>query len=166
MLRQTRNPLAVSVLLLLASCTAQPTAPVPLTAEPMPATVACIADLVGHTDASSPTLDSEGISVVNWNIHKGKNAEWVGDIAAMGVGPDLLILQEASRHTNAWQGLVPEHFSSFAEGFGWNSSPSGVMTVSVAEPLTECEIVVHEPWFGTRKATLVTEYGLDRKSVV
>src|SRR5210317_1589891 len=39
-------------------------------------------------------------------------------------------------------------------------SPSGVMTVSAAEPLTECELVAHEPWFGTRKATLITEYAL------
>jgi endonuclease/exonuclease/phosphatase (EEP) superfamily protein YafD len=34
------------------------------------------------------------------------------------------------------------------------------MTVSAAEPLTECELVAHEPWFGTRKATLITEYAL------
>ena len=160
MLRLARPTVAASILLALASCTAQPTAPVRLTAEPMPATEACIADLVGHTGTSSRGLDSDGISVVNWNIHKGGDLEWVGDIAEMNAGPDLLILQEASRHTNAWQDLVPEHFSSFAEGFGWNSSPSGVMTVSAVEPLTECEIVVHEPWFGTRKATLVTEYGL------
>jgi len=32
--------------------------------------------------------------------------------------------------------------------------------VSAAAPLTECELVAHEPWFGTRKATLVTEYAL------
>jgi len=34
------------------------------------------------------------------------------------------------------------------------------MTVSAAQPMTECELIAHEPWFGTRKATLVTEYGL------
>lgn len=34
------------------------------------------------------------------------------------------------------------------------------MTLSSAQPVTECGLVSHEPWFGTRKATLVTEYGL------
>ena len=25
------------------------------------------------------------------------------------------------------------------------------MTVSAAQPMTECELVAHEPWFGTRR---------------
>ena len=82
------------------------------------------------------------------------------DLSAIGAEPDLLILQEASVKTNVWRDLVPEHHESFAEGFGPDWSPSGVMTVSAAQPLTECELVAHEPWFGTRKATLITEYAL------
>jgi endonuclease/exonuclease/phosphatase (EEP) superfamily protein YafD len=160
MLRLIRNLIAASVLLALTSCTAQPTAPVRLAAEPSPATEACITSLASPSGIASRMLDSGSISVVNWNIQKGKNTAWVGDLAARNMGPDLLILQEASVKTVAWQDLVPDHFSSFAEGFGPNWSPSGVMTVSAAEPMTECELVAHEPWFGTRKATLITEYGL------
>ena len=160
MLRNIRILAASSVLLVLSSCTTQPAAPVRLSAEPAPDASACIADLGGSSAAATRLLDSDNISVVNWNIQKGMNTAWVGDLAEQGMSPDLLILQEASIKTNAWQDIVPEHYSSFAEGFGPNWSPSGVMTVSVAEPLTECELVAHEPWFGTRKATLVTEYGL------
>ncbi len=160
MLRKIRIFAASSVMLVLSSCTTQPAAPVRLTAEPAPDASACIADLGGSPAAASRLLDSDNISVVNWNIQKGMNTAWVGDLAGKGMSPDLLILQEASIETDAWQDIVPEHYSSFAEGFGPNWSPSGVMTVSVAEPLTECELVAHEPWFGTRKATLVTEYGL------
>lgn len=160
MLRQIRNLVVASVLLALASCTAQPTAPLRLTAEPMPATEACIDSLAAPSSVASQVLDSDSIHVVNWNIQKGRNTEWVGDLAEKNIGADLLILQEASRRTDAWQDLVPDHFASFAEGFGPNWSPSGVMTVSAAQPITECELIAHEPWFGTRKATLVTEYGL------
>jgi endonuclease/exonuclease/phosphatase (EEP) superfamily protein YafD len=160
MLQQTRNLLIASVSLALASCTAQPTAPLRLTVEPMPATEACIDRLADPSGVVSQVLDSGSIQVVNWNIQKGKNTAWVGDLAEKNMGPDLLILQEASRRTDAWEDLVPEHFASFAEGFGPNWSPSGVMTVSAAQPMTECELIAHEPWFGTRKATLVTEYGL------
>lgn len=154
-----RDLAAYSALLLLASCTTQPSAPVRVAEAPAPDTAACIADLAGERVTGS-ALDSRNISVVNWNIQKGGNSEWVHDLDEIGARPDLLILQEASVKTNVWRDLVPGHHESFAEGFGPDRSPSGVMTVSAAAPLTECELVAHEPWFGTRKATLVTEYAL------
>ena len=157
---KVRRLAASSALLLLASCTTQPAAPVRVTAVPGPDTAACIADLAADRAAGSGALDSRNISVVNWNIQKGRNTEWVRDLDAIGARPDLLILQEASVRTDVWRELVPGHHESFAEGFGPDWSPSGVMTVSAAAPLTECELVAHEPWFGTRKATLVTEYAL------
>jgi endonuclease/exonuclease/phosphatase (EEP) superfamily protein YafD len=155
-----RNLAASGVLLTLASCTTQPTAPVRVFAAPAAETAACIADLGEDRVATAGALDSGEISVVNWNIQKGRNTEWVRDLDAIGVQPDLLILQEASVKTVVWRDLVPDHHESFAEGFGPDWSPSGVMTLSAAQPLTECELVAHEPWFGTRKATLITEYAL------
>ena len=151
-----RNLVAHSTLLMLASCSTQPAAPVRVTAAPAPDTAACIADLDSSRSPASRALDSGNISVVNWNIQKGRNTEWVRDLHEIGSRPDLLILQEASVRTKVWRELVPEHHSSFAEGFGPDWSPSGVMTVSAAQPMTECELVAHEPWFGTRKATLIT----------
>ena len=155
-----RNLAAFSALLMLASCTAQPSVPVRATAAASDDTAACIAGLGGDRMAVSAALDSTNISVVNWNIQKGRNTKWVDDLDEIGMQPDLLILQEASVRTNIWRDLVPEHYDSFAEGFGPDWSPSGVMTVSAAQPITECELVAHEPWFGTRKATLITEYAL------
>ena len=155
-----RNIAVVTLSLMLASCTTQPTAPVRVLAAPGAEAADCIADLGKVQAIASQTLDPRNISVVNWNIQKGRNTEWVKDLSAIGAEPDLLILQEASVRTNVWRDLVPEHHESFAEGFGPDWSPSGVMTVSAAEPLTECELVAHEPWFGTRKATLITEYAL------
>ena len=149
-----------SLSLMLTSCTTQPTAPVRVTSETAPDTAACIDDLAGNSPEVVATLDPRNISIVNWNIQKGRNTEWVEDLSAIDAEPDLLILQEASVRTRVWRDLVPEHHESFAEGFGPDWSPSGVMTVSAAEPLTECELVAHEPWFGTRKATLITEYAL------
>ena len=155
-----RNLAASSALVMLASCTTQPQAPVRVMAEPAPDTAACIADLDGDRAPTKRALDPGNISVVNWNIQKGRNTEWVRDLDEIDMRPDLLILQEASVKTDVWRDLVPAHHSSFAEGFGPDWSPSGVMTVSAAEPLTECKLVAHEPWFGTRKATLITEYAL------
>ena len=155
-----RTIAVVSLSLTLSSCTTQPTAPARAAAATTPDAAACIDDLAGERPAVTGALDPRNISIVNWNIQKGRNTEWVKDLSAIGAEPDLLILQEASVRTSIWRDLVPGHHESFAEGFGPDWSPSGVMTVSAAEPLTECELVAHEPWFGTRKATLITEYAL------
>src|SRR5210317_1104991 len=110
-----RDLAAYSALLLLASCTTQPSAPVRVTEAPAPDTAACIADLAGDRVTRS-ALDPRNISVVNWNIQKGRNTEWVRDLDEIGARPDLLILQEASVKTDVWRDLVPGHHESFAEG--------------------------------------------------
>ena len=155
-----RNLAAAGALLALTSCSTQPAAPVRVTAEPVDATSACIDSLGASGVAHSRPLDSSNINVVNWNIQKRRNTAWVGELAEQMLGPDLLILQETVEANDSWQDIAPDHFASFAEGFGPDTAPSGVMTISAAQPLTECQLVAHEPWFGTRKATLITEYGL------
>jgi len=156
-----RRTAGLGLLLTFASCSSQPPAAPPLPAAALaPETTACIEAIERPAPVVAGTLDSASIRVVNWNIQKRKNAAWVGDLGSVGASPDLLILQEASPQTAAWRVIAPGHFASFAEGFGPDWSPSGVMTVSAVQPLAECELVAHEPWFGTRKATLVTEYGL------
>ena len=138
----------------------QPTAPDGAVMGPTDDTSSCIASLAGNTRTVLRELDSRDFSVVNWNIQKGQDPDWVHDLAEVHAEPDLLIVQEASPHYDAWERLAPKHFHSFSEGFGFGRNPSGVMTLSSATPLTECDLVSLEPWFGTRKATLVTEYGL------
>ena len=155
-----RNLAAAGALLALTSCSTQPAAPVRVTAEPVDATSACIDSLGANGVAHSRLLDSSNINVVNWNIQKRRNTAWVGELAERMLGPDLLILQETVEANDSWQDIAPDHFASFAEGFGPDTAPSGVMTISAAQPMTECQLVAHEPWFGTRKATLITEYGL------
>ena len=96
MLSIARNLAAISVLLMLTSCTAQPTAPVRVTATAGDDAAACIAQL-GHPRMTvSGALDAANIRVVNWNIHKGRNAEWVNDLDEVGMQPDLLILHPAA----------------------------------------------------------------------
>jgi len=146
---------AVSAALLLARCAGPAIAP----ATAVDA-AECVSRLRGAGDPSLGSLDSRDIEVVSWNVQRGRKAGWVSDLAATATGPDLLILQEAVPGARWWRDPAPGLFESFAEGFGDDRAPTGVMTISAAEPLTVCELVDHEPWFGTRKATLVTEYGL------
>jgi len=128
--------------------------------EVYPETSACLEDLSSTASASSRGLNNNGFTIVNWNIQKGKRRNWAGDMQELQAGADLMILQEAPRESDVWDDLLQPHFRSFAEGFGFTKSVTGVLTMSSVEPLTECNLVAFEPWFGTRKATLVTEYAL------
>jgi len=125
-----------------------------------PETSACLTNLSDTTSALSQGLDNHGFSIVYWNLHKGKHKNWAGDLQELHADADLMILQEAPRESDVWDDLPQPHFRSFAEGFGFTKSVTGVLTMSSVEPLTECNLVALEPWFGTRKATLVTEYAL------
>lgn len=123
-------------------------------------TTTCVDRLVGDSGDTSSQLDALGFSIVNWNIQKGKDPAWVHELTESDSDSDLFILQEAVAQSDDWHTLAAEHHRSFSEGFGFRSSVSGVMTLSSTRPLAECELVALEPWFGTRKATLITEYAL------
>jgi len=151
--------LIVLFLWLAIGCSAQSVAPAAGHAEVFPETSACLADLSVTTGARSQSLNN-GFSIVNWNIQKGKSEDWAGDLQELHSSADLMILQEAPRESDAWDELLQPHFRSFAEGFGFKKSVTGVLTLSSVAPLTECNLVAFEPWLGTRKATLVTEYAL------
>lgn len=159
-MHQTRNLAAAALMLLMSGCSMQPTAPDGAAMSGIDDASACVASLEDTSGSVSRELDSRDFSVVNWNIQKGQDPDWVHDLAQVHNEPDLLIVQEASPNHDAWETLAPKHFQSFSEGFGFGRNPSGVMTLSSAQPVTECDLVSLEPWFGTRKATLVTEYGL------
>jgi len=151
--------LIVLLLWLAVGCSAQSVAPAAERADVFPETSACLADLSDTAGARSQGLNN-GFSIVNWNIQKGKHEDWAADLQELHAGADLMILQEAPRESDAWDELLQPHFRSFAEGFGFTKSVTGVLTMSSVAPLTECNLVAFEPWFGTRKATLVTEYAL------
>jgi endonuclease/exonuclease/phosphatase (EEP) superfamily protein YafD len=149
-------------LLLIAGCSAQPVAPSATAARPVdPAASACAASLAGAPAGHGPELDPAAIRVVNWNIQKGGDPAWADDLEAVDSEADLMILQEASPALESLGSVATRHHLAFAEGYKGMNLQTGVMTLSRALPLAECDLTAREPWLGTRKATLVTEYGLD-----
>ena len=120
----------------------------------------CAAQLGSSRRSQHDELDSSDIRMVNWNINRGSDPKWTADLATMTGEPDLMIFQEASLNTNAWGVVASDQYRSFAPGYRTKRSVTGVMTVSAAQPLTQCNLVSLEPWLRSRKATLITEYGL------
>ena len=120
----------------------------------------CASKLSGYGQTQYRELNSSDIHMVNWNIQKGGNPEWVADLKTLGAEPDLMIFQEAAVDSDAWELVADEHYRSFAPGHRSWRSLTGVMTLSTAAPITQCNLTSVEPWLGSPKATLITEYGL------
>ena len=123
----------------------------------------CSAQIGRNRQAPLYELDSQDIRIVNWNIQKGGNPNWVADLSAVTEDPDLVILQEAKLQADTWTTIGADHFRSFASGYrmpGNEGSVTGVLTLSAAEPLTSCSLVSFEPWLRSPKATMITEYAL------
>jgi endonuclease/exonuclease/phosphatase (EEP) superfamily protein YafD len=121
---------------------------------------ACSSQLFGSDRSAHDELDSGDIRMVNWNIQKGGDPQWTTDLANFQDDPDLMIFQEASLNSNAWGVITAGQYHSFSPGYRTRRSLTGVMTVSAAKPLTQCNLVSVEPWLRSPKATVITEYGL------
>ena len=160
--RSFRHISILGMALLMVGCTSQPTTVVDAraTVRVVPALSACIDAIAADGSLHGPQLDADAIRVVNWNIQKGDHPDWTDDLDAIHGEADILILQEASPDFEAWNQLAPMHHRSFAQGFRGFGHNTGVMTLSAAAPVAECDLVEHEPWLRTPKAMLVTEYGL------
>jgi len=120
----------------------------------------CLSKLAVSNQAPHHELNSSDIHMVNWNIQKGGDPGWAADLASLTGEPDLMILQEAAIDSTAWELVAGKHYRSFAPGFRTLRSMTGLMTLSSAEPLTQCNLKSIEPWLGSSKATMITEYGL------
>lgn len=160
--RDFRNSCFVAIALLMGGCANSPVrvADAPTAVPAASTTSACIDALRGQKPSGSALLGADLIRALNWNIQKGIRPGWTEDLSAMLGETELLILQEASPDFEAWSDLIPRHHRSFAEGYQAFGASTGVMTLSTAAPLTECELAEREPWLGTSKAMLITEYGL------
>jgi endonuclease/exonuclease/phosphatase (EEP) superfamily protein YafD len=120
----------------------------------------CADTLSGSNQARLHELNSNEIRLVNWNIQKGGDPDWTADLEALMGEPDLMVFQEAAVESSDWETVGIELYRSFAPGFRTMRSMTGVMTLSAAEPLAQCNLVSREPWLGSQKATVITEYGL------
>jgi len=152
--------LIIALALLIAGCSSQAVTTQHANLVQTPETTECLVGLANSATSLPSALDAEGFSMINWNIQKGRDAGWVEDLHEIDPEADLLILQEVAHDNETWDSAAPKYYRSFAEGHASSNMITGVMTTSSAQPLTECHLVAFEPWFGTRKATLVTEYAL------
>lgn len=105
-------------------------------------------------------LDPTAIHLLNWNVQKGKQADWERDLGALAENSQLVLMQEALLHPQMISAERLASFWSFAPGYQEQNTRTGVLTLSSIEPLTQCNLTDWEPWLRTPKATSITEYAL------
>jgi len=125
-----------------------------------PTAESCSTALANGPFESPRELNSDEIRLVNWNIQKARDPDWSTDLAMQVGNPDLLILQEVPLNMNVWNTVAADHYRSFAPGHRTRRAMTGVMTLSRAEPLVQCNLDSVEPWLRSPKATVITTYGL------
>lgn len=110
--------------------------------------------------ADRVVIDPDAIELFNWNIGKGGRAKWAAELARLAGEADIVTLQEAPLSNPGWAAAKDERVHAFAPGYATRQSSTGVMTVSAARPLRQCNLSSREPLIRSPKATLITEYAL------
>lgn len=161
-----RRHVALAVAAVLASGCATVSAPAPQIAVHAPtallanASSACRTGWAAAPEAGDAALDPDRIALVNWNIKKGSRSDWRDQLDTLTAGADLVTLQEAPLANTGWRDLDSDLYHAFAPGWMSRRTPTGVMTLSDAAHLVQCNLQAREPWLRSPKATLATEYAL------
>lgn len=111
-------------------------------------------------EQAEAALDPARIALVNWNIKKGSHTGWRQQFELLTRDADLVTLQEAPLVNPGWEALGSDQYHAFAPGWLSRHTPTGVMTLSDAAHLVQCNLQEHEPWLRSPKAMLATEYAL------
>lgn len=134
----------------------------PLAGTPVPdvQAAACRDALATSHSTSGSGLDGHRIRLLNWNVHKGRNAGWRRDFDRLAGDADFVLMQEAALEPFADNSFAAGRFWTFAPGYRTARAVTGVLTLSRSEPMVRCSFVSREPWLRTPKATSVSEYAV------
>ncbi len=119
------------------------------------------------TSEQVPALNSNGFTLLSWNIQKGKREGWEEDFRRLSVNKDLLIIQEAYLDDTMVELLDNSHLHwNLALAFEYGDIKAGVLTASKFEPSFLCTFRNTEPLIRIPKTILITRYPLSvRESV-
>ena len=108
-------------------------------------------------------LDSNGFSLLNWNIIKGKKQDFEDDFKRLSDAKDLILVQEAYL-TEEFQKLLENRLPNWdlTTSFKYYRKETGVLTASKAEPNFFCMLRGEEPFIKFPKTILITRYALSQ----
>ena len=106
-------------------------------------------------------LDSDGFSLLTWNMLKGMKDGWKEDLQRLSSDVDLLVLQEAYLTDELRELLRNQRYNwDLTTAFEYKNIESGVLTASKIEPDFLCSYRFEEPLITIPKSMLITRYPL------
>jgi len=110
----------------------------------------------------SPALNPEKISVLNWNIYKGKRENWATDFKRYSYRHDVVMIQEVHLGDDLKSMLDTEHqYWTLNTAFNYKDKATGVMTASRVKPVHSCGQSTVEPFIRFPKTSLVSYYPVE-----
>ena len=110
---------------------------------------------------SAHELDSNKITLLNWNIYKGEKKNWAKDFRQLSDGQDLVIIQEARLSPEVKETLKKQSIHwTLNTGFVVNDEATGVLTGSRVKAASSCGLRTTEPFLRLPKTVLVNKYDL------
>ncbi len=116
----------------------------------------------GNEESDTPALNPERISILNWNIYKGKRENWAIDFKRYSYKHDVLMIQEAHLGDVLQSALDNEHqYWALNAAFNYQDKATGVMTASRVKPLRSCGQRTAEPIIRFPKTSLISYYPVE-----
>jgi len=116
----------------------------------------------GNIENDTSALNPERISILNWNIYKGKRENWATDFKRYSYKHDVLMIQEAHMGDVLQSVLDKEHqYWSLNAAFNYKDKATGVMTASRVKPLRSCGQRTAEPIIRYPKTSLISYYPVE-----
>ena len=116
----------------------------------------------GNAESDTLALNPERISILNWNIYKGKRENWVLDFKRYSYKHDVLMIQEAHLGDVLQSVLDNEHqYWALNAAFNYQDKATGVMTASRVKPLRSCGQSIAEPIIRYPKTSLISYYPVE-----
>ncbi len=114
-----------------------------------------------QTEISLPGLSPDSISIFNWNMHKGRNQNWVRDFLSLSHGKDIILLQEASLTEKLKQALHENTlYWNMNAAFKYKGVETGVLSAATIQPLNSCGLRQKEPLIRAPKTVLINRYNI------
>lgn len=114
---------------------------------------------IGSTEAKP--LPGPLVRVLSWNLQKGEQPGWEGDLARFAADVDLVLLQEALLTAELQRVFANAGFDWVLAGsFNLNGRETGVLSAARVRPASACTQRFFEPLLGLPKSALIARYAL------
>ncbi|QDX29124.1 endonuclease/exonuclease/phosphatase family protein [Dickeya poaceiphila] len=111
---------------------------------------------------SAPLIATEGfLRIMVWNIFKQQRTNWLSVLKHFGENTQLMLLQEAQSTPELIRFATTHYlYADQVPAFALPPHPSGVMTLSSAQPMYCFPLREREPLIRLAKSALITVYSL------